>query len=71
MIGPTVGYRTSVVTVRSGWRRIFFSRPESLGQSPLKLERQTDASKHEFMVENARWFVGKVIFATLHEVRAP
>ncbi len=51
-------------------RRIFFSNAESLGQNPLTLERQSDVSDHEQMVENARWAVGNVLFATLHEVGA-
>ena len=51
-------------------QRIFFSGSESLGQNPLTLERQSDVSNHEQMVENARWTVGNVLFATLHEVGA-
>jgi len=51
-------------------RQIFFSSAESLGQKPLTLKRQSDVSNHEQMVENARWTVGNVLFATLHEVGA-
>ena len=51
-------------------RLFFFSGSRSLGQNPLTLERQSDVSNHKQMVENARWTVGNVLFATLHEVGA-
>ncbi len=47
-------------------RRIFFSEAESLGKSPLPLIRQSDVSRHETIVENARWTAGKTLFATIH-----
>jgi hypothetical protein len=46
-------------------RRIFFSEPESLGQKPIPVTRQSDVSDFHDMVENARWEKGGVMFATI------
>ena len=47
-------------------RRLFFSHPESLGRTPIPLIRQSDVSRHENIVENARWTAGKIMFSTVH-----
>lgn len=50
-------------------REMFFTAPESLGRDPIALERQADVSAtHKAMVENARWRIGDVMFATAHVV---
>ncbi|MBT5944943.1 MAG: hypothetical protein HOK98_07385 [Rhodospirillaceae bacterium] len=50
-------------------RDLFFAAPESLGRDPITLERQSDRSPvHQVMVENARWRIGGVLFATAHVV---
>jgi hypothetical protein len=50
-------------------RRIFFADPRrSLGRAPLKLESQAADPRHRKYVENARWALQGVVFATLHVV---
>jgi len=50
-------------------RELFFARPFSLGRDPIMLERQSDVSRaHAALVENARWRIGGVMFATAHVV---
>ncbi len=44
-------------------RKVFFSGPESLGKRKLPVLRQ--GGKY---VENARWTIGPVVFATVHNV---
>lgn len=46
----------------------FFAREQSLGRTTMALETQRQDPEHAFMVENARWERGGVIFATLHVV---
>lgn len=50
-------------------RDLFFPTPSSLGRDPITLERQSDrAPFHKVMVENARWRIDGVLFATAHVV---
>ena len=50
-------------------RTMFFSKPRSLGKSPIPLERQGDQSpEHRTFVENVRFARGGVQFVTLHVV---
>lgn len=49
-------------------RTTFFAKEESLGQRPLPLVTQRRDWAHEKFVENARWTMGGVVFATLHIV---
>jgi hypothetical protein len=50
-------------------RSMFFTRPHSLGQVALPLERQADLMPaHKEMVENSRWSHEGVILATVHAV---
>lgn len=50
-------------------RELFFATPVSLGRDPITLERQSDvAPAHAVMVENARWRINGVMFATAHVV---
>lgn len=46
-------------------RRLYFSKPESLGQRTLPLTRQTDVEPATETAENARWERGGVVFATV------
>jgi hypothetical protein len=47
-------------------REWFFAKAQSLGKTPMPLERQADVSDFKQMVENARWSKNGVIFATLN-----
>jgi hypothetical protein len=47
-------------------RRIFFARPQSLGQNPIELIRQADVSEFREVPENAKWTRAGVQFATVH-----
>jgi hypothetical protein len=47
-------------------RRVFFSKPMSLGQKPIAVTRQADVSEHHAFVENARWEKDGVEFATIN-----
>lgn len=50
-------------------RQRFFSRPQSLGQQPLLLERQSERMPaHAEYRENQRWQHQGVVFATVHTV---
>lgn len=49
-------------------RELFFPGPESLGINPMPLVRQSDTSEFNAMVENARWELGGIVFATVHLV---
>ena len=49
-------------------REQFFPGPESLGENPMPLVRQSDTSEFAEMVENARWELGGIVFATVHLV---
>ena len=50
-------------------RKMFFPGRESLGRTPITLERQAEISpRHTRMVENARWQIRGVLFATAHVV---
>jgi hypothetical protein len=49
-------------------RKSFYPTASSLGKTTLRLERQSDVSDHKQMVENARWTVNNVTFATVHIV---
>lgn len=50
-------------------RTNFFKSPQSLGKAPLALERQGDVdAQHKAFVENARFVIAGVQFATLHVV---
>lgn len=48
-------------------REVFFSQPfESLGRGPIALESQAARPSYAEFVENARWAIDDVTFATLH-----
>ncbi len=47
-------------------REWFFAKAQSLGKTPMSLERQADVSDFKQMVENARWSKNGVMFATLN-----
>jgi hypothetical protein len=47
-------------------RRLYFAKPESLGQKPLPMVRQADVSEFKEFAENARWEKGGVVFATVN-----
>ncbi|MES2695317.1 MAG: hypothetical protein V4773_17710 [Verrucomicrobiota bacterium] len=49
-------------------RELFFKEERSLGKVPMKLVTQRRDWAHEKFVENARWSVGGVVFATVHVV---
>lgn len=49
-------------------RQIFFADGFSLGQKPLKLERQGEDADFAAFVENAMWEISGVQFATVHVV---
>ncbi|GAB3126242.1 metallophosphoesterase [Novispirillum itersonii] len=49
-------------------RRLFFTKAETLGKAPLKVERQADVSAHKQMVENARFTHKGVMVVTAHVV---
>ena len=53
----------------AGLRRIFFTDPHlSLGAAPMKLNPQSNRAGFNEFVENARWYAGGLVFATLHIV---
>jgi hypothetical protein len=49
-------------------RGLYFAEERSLGQSPLSLVTQRRDPAFQQFVENARWSVGGVVFATVHVV---
>jgi hypothetical protein len=49
-------------------RTLFFPDGRSLGKSAMPLEQQSREPRHAKFVENARWSVNGVVFATLHVV---
>ncbi len=49
-------------------RTRYFSAEQSLGRTPLPLVTQRRDPAHAFMVENARWSINGVVFATVHVV---
>jgi hypothetical protein len=50
-------------------REMFFIGPQSLGKSPMAIERQSETMpEHKVFVENARFSRAQVHFATLHVV---
>jgi hypothetical protein len=49
-------------------RAAYFSEERSLGRRPLPLVTQRRSAEHAEFVENARWTVGGVVFATVHVV---
>ena len=49
-------------------RSVFFAGPRSLGRAPLSLARQSSDPKYPKYVENARWRVNGVAFASVHIV---
>jgi len=46
-------------------RRLYFSKPQSLGRRPMPLVRQPDVMEDVPTLENTRWEKGGVVFATL------
>ena len=57
------------VAILNTMREIFWSKPESLGQTKMPLVRQADAdSVFAEFAENARWRLGGATFATLNLV---
>ncbi len=49
-------------------RSIFFSTNTSMGQQTISLQLQSAAPSYRRFVENRRWHVGPISFATLHQV---
>ena len=49
-------------------RKVFFSNPNSLGQKPMPLFRQSQQAPYQEFVENVRWSIGPVLFFGLHIV---
>jgi len=49
-------------------RAVYFSEERSLGRRPLPLVTQRREPEHAAYVENARWTMGGVVFATVHVV---
>ncbi len=49
-------------------RKVFFSSPNSLGQKPMPLFRQSQQAAYQEFVENVRWSIGPVLFFGLHIV---
>lgn len=49
-------------------RKMFFSGDYSLGQTKMKLTRQSQNKKYTAYRENARWVYGDVLFVTLHMI---
>lgn len=47
-------------------RKVFFSKPRSLGKRTMPVVRQSDVSPYPDMVENLRWERSGVLFATVH-----
>src|SRR5207248_6316677 len=47
-------------------RRMYFQGDVSLGERPMKLQRQSDGSGYASYRENARWTAGGALFMTLH-----
>lgn len=59
-----VGYADTLASLRT-IRRVFFSKPESMGAVTMPLVRQPDASEFKETVENVRWQKDGVVFATV------
>ncbi|MBM3854229.1 MAG: hypothetical protein FJ399_13900 [Verrucomicrobia bacterium] len=49
-------------------RRLYFATESSLGRAPIPLVTQRRDPAHAKFVENARWSLGGVVFATVHVV---
>jgi hypothetical protein len=49
-------------------RSLFFAREQSLGRTPLPLVTQRRNPRYSAFLENARWTVGGVVFATVHVI---
>ena len=49
-------------------RRLFFPPGRSLGRHPMPLAAQSDERGFETFVENRRWRIGAVLFASIHVV---
>lgn len=49
-------------------RARYFATEHSLGRNPIPLVTQRRDPAHAFMVENARWSISGVVFATVHVV---
>lgn len=49
-------------------RRLFFPPGQSLGGAPMPVEAQSEEPGFAAYVENRRWRIGDVLFATLHVV---
>ena len=49
-------------------RKLFFATPDSLGQHPMPMALQASQPEYGRYVENRRWRIGEVLFATLHVV---
>jgi hypothetical protein len=50
------------------FRRVFYPDSLSLGQQPIRLERQSDDADYAAYRENVRWHIGAVLFAAVHVV---
>jgi hypothetical protein len=62
--GPAGGYEP--VERLERLRELFFSRPESLGQRAIELERQALSASPYPYPEHARWTHGRVLFLTVN-----
>lgn len=49
-------------------RRMFFPKDQSLGRRPMPLTSQRGDPAHATYVENVRWTLGGVVFATAHVI---
>lgn len=58
--------RSTAVERLSRLRELFFVDEFSLGASKIPLMRQSNAPKFRSYVENARWEVGNILFATIN-----
>lgn len=58
------GYDDTLASLRA-IRRVFFSKPESLGSKTMPLVRQADVSEFKETIENVRWEKDGVVFATV------
>ncbi len=56
--------------VMDSMRRIFFGKPQSLGQTSMPMLRQSDTDKSSKYGENARWHHGGVTFTTVNVIGA-
>jgi hypothetical protein len=49
-------------------RKLFFPQGRSLGRTPMPVDEQSREPRFASFVENRRWRIGEILFATLHVV---